>query len=424
MAGPLLETKLHVPRRRRGLVARPRLIERLRLQAEPALTLVSAPAGFGKTTLLAEWLAAVLGRRTAGGVAVARQAATTIPVVFWTYLIGALQTAADGVGGHALTLLESPQPPIEAVLATLLNELSALPDEVVLVLDDYHVIDAREVQDGMAFLLEHLPPQLQLVIAGRADPPLPLARLRGRGELVELRAADLRFTPEEAAAYLNQVMGLALTAGDVAALEGRTEGWIAALQLAALSLQGRDDVAGFIADFAGDDRYIVDYLAEEVLPAPARAGPAVPVADLGPGPAVRPTVRCRHRPGRWPRPCWRRWSEGTCSWSRWMTAAAGIATTSCSPTCCGRACWTSSPTRSLTCTRGRARGTSGTASRRRRSATPWPPGRSNERPTWSSWRSRHFASAGRRPPSVAGSTPSPATWSASGPCSRWASSES
>ena len=299
MAGPLLETKLHVPRRRRGLVARPRLIERLRLQAESELTLVSAPAGFGKTTLLAEWLAAVSadGRRVAW---LSLDKRDNDPALFWTYLIGALQTAADGVGGHALTLLESPQPPIEAVLATLLNELSALPDEVVLVLDDYHVIDAREVQDGMAFLLEHLPAQLHLVIAGRADPPLPLARLRGRGELVELRAADLRFTPEEAAGYLNQVMGLALTAADVAALEERTEGWIAALQLAALSLQGRDDVAGFIADFAGDDRYIVDYLAEEVLPAPARAGPAVPVADLGPGPAVRPTVRCRHRPGRWP----------------------------------------------------------------------------------------------------------------------------
>ena len=135
----------------------------------------------------------------------------------------------------------------------------------MLVLDDYHLIEAREVQDGMAFLLEHLPPQVHLVIAGRADPALPLARLRGRGELVEIRAADLRFTPDEAAAYLNGAMGLALTARDVAALEGRTEGWIAALQLAALSMQGRDDVAGFIAGFAGDDRYIVDYLAEEVL---------------------------------------------------------------------------------------------------------------------------------------------------------------
>ena len=135
----------------------------------------------------------------------------------------------------------------------------------MLVLDDYHVIDARDVQDGMAFLLDHLPPRLHLVIASRADPALPLARLRARGELVEIRAADLRFTPDEAAAYLNEVMGLELTAQDVAALEGRTEGWIAALQLAALSMQGRDDVAGFIAGFAGDDRYIVDYLVEEVL---------------------------------------------------------------------------------------------------------------------------------------------------------------
>jgi LuxR family transcriptional regulator, maltose regulon positive regulatory protein len=264
MAGPLLESKLQVPRRRRGLVARPRLIERLSLQAEPALTLVSAPAGFGKTTLLTAWLAAgsAAGRPAAW---LSLDKSDNDPVLFWTYVIGALQRAAPGVGQGALTLLESPQPPMQAVLASLLNELSALPDDVVLVLDDFHVIDAREVQDAMAFLVEHLPPQLHLVLASRADPPLPLARLRGRGELAEIRAADLRFTPEEAAAYLNQVMGLAMTAADVAALEGRTEGWIAALQLAALSLQGREAVAGFIADFAGDDRYIVDYLAEEVL---------------------------------------------------------------------------------------------------------------------------------------------------------------
>ena len=151
------------------------------------------------------------------------------------------------------------------MLTTLLNDLGAVAGDIVLVLDDYHVIDAREVQDGMAFLLDHLPPRLHLVIASRADPALPLARLRARGELVEIRAADLRFTPDEAAAYLNEVMGLQLTARDVAALEGRTEGWIAALQLAALSMQGRDDVAGFIAGFAGDDRYVVDYLVEEVL---------------------------------------------------------------------------------------------------------------------------------------------------------------
>ena len=148
---------------------------------------------------------------------------------------------------------------------TLLNDLAAVSDEVVLVLDDYHVIEEPHIQDGMAYLVEHLPPQIRLVIASRADPALPLARLRARGELVEIRAADLRFTLDEAAAYLNEVMGLELTTADVAALEGRTEGWIAALQLAALSMQGRDDVAGFIAGFAGDDRYIVDYLVGEVL---------------------------------------------------------------------------------------------------------------------------------------------------------------
>ncbi len=265
MASPLLETKLHVPRRRRSLVARPRLSERLTRGAESALTLVSAPAGFGKTTLLAEWVAAA----PADGPATAwlsLDQRDNDPTLFWTYLVAALKMAAPGVGASALSLLESvAQPPIEAVLATLLNDLDAIPNDVVLVLDDYHVIDARDVQDGMAFLLEHLPPQLHLVIAGRADPTLPLARLRGRGELVEVRAADLRFTPDEAAAYLNEAMGLALTKTDVVALEARTEGWITALQLAALSMQGRDDIAGFIAGFAGDDRYIVDYLVEEVL---------------------------------------------------------------------------------------------------------------------------------------------------------------
>ena len=264
MAGPLLETKLHVPRWRRGLVARPRLSGRLSRGTESALTLVSAPAGFGKTTLLAEWLAAAPadGRSVAW---LSLDQRDNDPAVFWTYLVAALNTAAQGVGASALSLLQPPQPPNEAGLVTLLNDLGAISDDVVLVLDDYHVIDARDVQDGMAFLLEYLPPQIHLVIGSRTDPALPLARLRGRGELVEVRAADLRFTPGEAAAYLNGVMGLQLTARDVAALEGRTEGWIAALQLAALSLQGREDVAGFIDGFAGDDRYIVDFLAEEVL---------------------------------------------------------------------------------------------------------------------------------------------------------------
>ena len=264
MAGPLLETKLHVPRWRRSLVARPRLSERLSRGAESALTLVSAPAGFGKTTLLAEWLAvaAADGRSVAW---LSLDQRDNDPALFWTYVVAALNTGAPGGGAGALSLLEPPRPPNEAGLVTLLNDLDAISNDVVLVLDDYHVIDARDVQDGMAFLLEHLPPQIHLVIASRTDPPLPLARLRGRGELAEIRAADLRFTPGEAAAYLNEVMGLALTAADVAALEGRTEGWIAALQLAALSMQGREDTAAFIDGFAGDDRYIVDFLAEEVL---------------------------------------------------------------------------------------------------------------------------------------------------------------
>jgi LuxR family transcriptional regulator, maltose regulon positive regulatory protein len=264
VVGPLLETKLHAPRRRRGLLARPRLLDRLDRGLESPLTLVSAPAGFGKTTALAEWLGAVPaeGRSVAW---LSLDERDDDPALFWTYLIAALQTAAGGVGRPALALLQSPQASTDAVLATLVNDLAAVEDDVVLVLDDYHLVEAREVHAGMTFLVEHLPAQVHVVIAGRADPALPLARWRARGELVEVRAADLRFTAEEAAAYLADAVGPTLTVDDVATLEDRTEGWIAALQLAALSMQGRDDVAGFIAGFAGDDRYIVDYLVEEVL---------------------------------------------------------------------------------------------------------------------------------------------------------------
>jgi LuxR family maltose regulon positive regulatory protein len=265
MASPLLETKLYVPRLRRGLVPRPRLSERLSRGVESSLTLISAPAGFGKTSLLAEWHSAAPGRDHAIAWLSLDQADNQ-PATYWTYLIAALQTVAPGIGASALALLQGPQPaPIETILATLLNELNALPTDVVLVLDDYHEVDSAEIQGGMAFVLEHLPPRSHLVITTRADPALPLGRLRGRGELTEIRAADLRFTPDEAAAYLNEVMGLDLAPADVVALESRTEGWIAALQLAALSMQGRDDLAGFVAGFAGDDRYIVDYLVEEVL---------------------------------------------------------------------------------------------------------------------------------------------------------------
>ena len=264
---PLLETKLYIPRSRGGL-PRPRLSERLDRGTALKLMVISAPAGFGKTTLLTEWLAAgpagPADERLAAWLSLDR--GDNDPASFWTYVIAALRTVAPGVGESALALLQAPQPPpIETVLTVLLNDLGALAGDIVLVLDDYHVVDARDVQDGMAFLLDHLPAGLHVVIASRADPALPLARWRARGELVEIRAAGLRFTPDEAAAYLNEMMGLQLTARDVATLEGRTEGWIAALQLAALSMQGRDDVAGFIAGFAGDDRYVVDYLAEEVL---------------------------------------------------------------------------------------------------------------------------------------------------------------
>jgi LuxR family transcriptional regulator, maltose regulon positive regulatory protein len=264
VVGPLLTTKLHAPRRRRGLVARPRLIERLSRGDEAALTLVSAPAGFGKTTVLTDWLsvAATAGRSVAW---LSLDARDDDPALFWAYLVAAVRTAVPDVGAGALALLSSPQSSAEAVVASLVNDLDVVPEELVLVLDDYHVIESAEVHEGMAFLLEHLPAQVHLVIAGRADPPLPLARLRGRGELAELRAADLRFTPGEAAEYLTDVMGLALSAGEVATLDTRTEGWIAALQLAALSMQGRTDVTAFLSDFAGDDRYIVDYLVEEVL---------------------------------------------------------------------------------------------------------------------------------------------------------------
>ncbi|MDQ3167357.1 MAG: helix-turn-helix transcriptional regulator, partial [Chloroflexota bacterium] len=262
---PLLATKLYMPRWRPGLVSRPGLVERLGLGAERKLTLVSAPAGFGKTTLLAEWLVTLPARDRAAAW-VSLDATDNDPALFWSYVITALRGIAPGVGAGSLSLLLSPQPPpIASVLMALVNELAVIDHDVALVLDDFHVIDAPDAHDAVAFLLAHLPPRMHLVIATREDPRLPLARLRARGQMSEVRAADLRFTLPEATEFLNQIMSLDLSPADLDSLESRTEGWITGLQLAALSMRGRTDVSAFIRSFAGDDRWVVDYLVEEVL---------------------------------------------------------------------------------------------------------------------------------------------------------------
>src|SRR3989440_877270 len=271
---PILATKLYLPRLRPNVVSRPRLLERLNEGLHRKLTLIAAPAGFGKTTLVSEWVAFIERPRTRTAW-LSLDEGENDPARFLAYLVAALQTIAATLGEGVLGALQSPQPPpTEAILMALLNEITTLPDNFVLVLDDYHVIDAKPVDIALTYLVEHLPPQMHLVIATREDPQFPLARLRARSHLTELRAADLRFTASEAAAFLNQVMGLSLSTADIAALEDHTEGWIAGLQLAALSMQGHHDVAAFIRAFAGDHRYIVDYLVEEVLqrqPEPVRS---------------------------------------------------------------------------------------------------------------------------------------------------------
>ncbi|MDY6877471.1 MAG: LuxR C-terminal-related transcriptional regulator [Chloroflexota bacterium] len=274
MTTPLLTTKLYVPPVRPEMVSRPCLIERLNAGLHRKLTLVSAPAGFGKTTLLSEWASQRVSE-SAGGRAVAwlsLDEGDNDPARFLAYSVAALETIEAGIGAGALSALQSPQPPpIEAVLTALINEVMAVSQDdreghpYIIVLDDYHLITAQLVHDALTFLLDHQPPNLHLVVASRMDLPLPLARLRSRGQLTELRAADLRFTPNESAAFLNQVMGLNLSDADMATLEARTEGWIAGLQMAALSMRGRDDLSGFVATLTGSHRYILDYLTEEVL---------------------------------------------------------------------------------------------------------------------------------------------------------------
>jgi LuxR family maltose regulon positive regulatory protein len=262
MATPLVGTKLFVPPLRSSFLSRPRVGDRLDRGAR--LVLVSAPAGFGKTTALSAWVSRA--RESGRSVTwLSCEPSEQRPAVFWSYVVAALQTVDPALGVSALPLLESPQPPVEVVLATLVNELTALQDGLDLVLDDYHLADTPEIAVGMHYLLEHLPAHVRLVIGTRVDPDLPLARLRARGELVEVRADELRFTTEEVTAYLRRATAVELEPDDLTALEQRTEGWIAALQLAALSMRDRPDPRAFITGFAGDDRYVVDYLVDEVL---------------------------------------------------------------------------------------------------------------------------------------------------------------
>ncbi len=272
MPETLLYTKLFAPPIRPSLVPRQRLEKQLNqgLQLGHKLTLISAPAGFGKTTLASIWLQA--NSKAAPAVAIAwlsLDEGDNDLARFLTYLIAALEQSdaiAATFGQEILTPLQSPQPlPAEAILTPLINELASIPDRIVLVLDDYHLIEAQPIHDALGFFIENSPPSIHLVLATREDPPLPISRLRARNQLTELRAADLRFTSYEATDFLTGMMGLELSAEDMIALEDRTEGWVTGLQLAALSLQGSKDVTEFIHSFSGSHRYVLDYLIEEVL---------------------------------------------------------------------------------------------------------------------------------------------------------------
>ncbi|MEE9319595.1 MAG: LuxR C-terminal-related transcriptional regulator [Granulosicoccus sp.] len=262
MSRTLLTTKFYAPPARPDCVQRPRLISQLNQGLQRKLTLVSASAGFGKSTLVSTWIKSC--QHPVAWLSLDENDSDTGRFV--TYLVEALNTAIPSCIEATAAALRAAQPANpEPLLTILLNELNLLSDRLILVLDDYHLIDAQSIDQALGFLIEHLPKQIHLVIATREDPQLPLARLRARGQMTELRAADLRFTASEASEFLNQMMGLELSEQNIAALEIRTEGWIAGLQMAALSMQGRKDTAEFIAGFSGGHRFILDYLAQEVL---------------------------------------------------------------------------------------------------------------------------------------------------------------
>jgi LuxR family transcriptional regulator, maltose regulon positive regulatory protein len=261
---PLLATKLFVPEIRPGTVARPRLMRRLDSALTNSLTLVSAPAGFGKTTVLSQWIVEDGAPKPVAWVQL--DEGDNDPVRFWDYVIGGLRKLRPLSGQIASSMLHAPQPyPIESVLTVLINEISEAPDDFVLVLDDYHLIKAEPIHSGVTFLLDHLPPKAHLAIATRVDPPVPLPRFRGKGTMLEIIADDLRFNEEESALLIKELSGALLGSEVVNTLNAKSEGWVVGLKMAAMAMRGRRDVRAFLASFTGSQRYIMDYLMEEVL---------------------------------------------------------------------------------------------------------------------------------------------------------------
>jgi LuxR family transcriptional regulator, maltose regulon positive regulatory protein len=331
LSGPVLvATKLHVPEVRPGLVPRRDLLARLVDDEGRKLTLLCAPAGWGKTVLLSEWYASAEEGRPFAWVSLDR--GDDDVARFWGYVVGALRTVAPDLGRGALATLPAAGPGlVDAVVGPLINELAQLPSRVVLVLDDYHLVREEPIHASVGFLLRHLPDRLHVAIASRSDPPLPLGALRAGGEILEVRAAELRFSDAEADALLNGSLGLGLDRSEVELLQARTEGWAAGLQLAALSLRGQEDKRALVETFAGDDRQIGDYLHEVLTeqPAPLREfllrtsileRLCAPLCDALTGGSDGPRS-------------WRRSIARTCSWCRWTRAASGTAITTSFVTC-------------------------------------------------------------------------------------------
>jgi LuxR family maltose regulon positive regulatory protein len=367
------------------------------------------PAGFGKTALLADW--ARRGDRSVAWLSL--DAADNDPARFWRHAVAALDRARPGIAGRAGPLLGPPAPSsFEGLVIVLINELAAQPggDEMLLVLDDYHLIDAQQVHTPLMFLLEHPPPGLRLVLASRSDPPLPLARLRAGGQLAELRTAELRFTSEEAAALLREAAGPGLPGVAVAALAARTEGWAAGLQLAALSLRGQPDPSGFVAAFGGSHRYVLDYLAGEVLD---RQPEQVRGFLLETSVLERLSgALCDAVTGRAGSQAMLEAIEGAGLFLVPLDEVpAGGVTTTCSPTCCAPGCSSNGPAGSLRCTGPRRPGARTTTWPTTPCGTRWPPGTPPGQPGSSNVTSTRSSCrvSGRR---YSGGFPrSPLTWS-------------